>query len=86
MILRITNTGIQVNQELVDYINQRFDGIYFDEIAIDFYTFDNDQQEQELREKVVDVTYPGNGPFLRNTLCIAEDNLNQNIIDWLKTL
>lgn len=86
MTLRITDTGTPINQELMDYINQRFDGIYFDEIFIELFSLENEEQENPYREKTVDVSYPGIGLLLRNTICLTEQDLNQNIIDWLKTL
>ena len=86
MTLRITDTGTPINQELMDYINQRFDGIYFDEISIELFSLETAEQEDTFKEKVVEISYPGIGLLLRNTICLTEQDLNENIIDWLKTL
>ncbi len=78
MFLNITNTGTQIDNDLASYISINFANIGFNQIYIASTTLD--------KYKEVDITYPDFDNKLSNTICINEEQLNQNIIDWLNTL
>jgi hypothetical protein len=78
MFLNIKNEGTPINDELVDYINTNFNGIGFDQIYISSVNLG--------KEKEVDIVYQEFENVQQNTLCLSEEDLNQNIIDWLNTL
>jgi hypothetical protein len=80
MYLNISNTGHQINQELADYLEANFAGVGYNQIYIER------SSETYDRSREVNITYPGFQNTLRNTACIFEENLNQNITDWLNTL
>lgn len=77
MFLNITNTGLNINQELSNYINEKFiqKGIHFNKI----YTRINTKSKQ------IDIIYP-NVEILNNTICINEEELSESIINWLENL
>lgn len=77
MFLNIKDTGTQINTELVDLINQRYEGIEFNQIYINL---DADTKHQE-----VDIIYP-NIHLSPNPISLEREDLTQNIIDWLNTL
>lgn len=84
MTLKISNTGPIIYQDLKDYIDQRFEGVYFDSIKIDLYGSPED--EENNISKVVEIQYPNIGLILENTICVLEEDLNQNTINWLSAL
>jgi hypothetical protein len=78
MFLNIKDTGTQINQELKDYITQRFEGIGFNQIYISGTSDENKLKEYNIIYENIDL--------LQNTIAINIEDLNQNIIDWLNTL
>jgi hypothetical protein len=81
MTLKISNTGTVILQEFADYIENRFAGIYFDSVEVHIL-----DEETSGIYKTVNIQYPGLGLTLPNSICIEEQDLTQNIIDWLNTL
>lgn len=78
MFLNITNTGPIINSELADYIADTFTDVGYNQIYIVSTILDKDRQ--------VDISYPGFDNTIPNTVCIRDENLNQDIINWLNTL
>ena len=80
MFLNIKNTGTPINQELKDYIAQKFEDVGFNQIYIS-----NIDPADENKYKEYDIIYE-NINLLQNTVTLDVEELNQNIIDWLNTL
>jgi len=78
MFLNITNIGPTINSELADYIATTFSDVGYDQIYVDSEILD--------KEKQVNISYPNFTNNMPNTICINDENLNQNIINWLNTL
>lgn len=77
MFLNIKDTGTQINTELADLINQRYEGIEFNQIYINL--------DPDTKHKEVDIVYP-NINMSPNPISLEREDLTQNIIDWLNTL
>lgn len=78
MFLNITNTGPTINSELAEYIAETFIGVGYNQIYIVSEILD--------KEKQVNISYPDFDNTMPNTVCIRDENLNQDIINWLNTL
>lgn len=78
MFLNITNTGTQINQELVDYLNINYPNVGYNQVYIQGVTLDKYKQVNIIHSEFKNTA--------QNTICVSEENLNQNIIDWLNTL
>jgi len=78
MFLNIKDTGTQINTELENLINQRFEGVGFNQIYINL-------EDPDTKYKEVDIVYP-NINLSPNSISLEREDLTQNIIDWLNTL
>ena len=78
MFLNIKDTGTQINTELENLINQKFEGIGFNQIYINL-------EEVDTKHKQIDIIY-SNINLSTNSISLEREDLTQNIINWLNSI